>query len=688
MSNHFRKGKYMPISKLDLDFMKEVAEYFRETKTALEPDGSIRDTALHFNINRNKVRKILITMKEITSPITDKAIEMRKQRKSIKDIAKYFGVSVATVSTALPYEDKFENSAEPSKHAVDLRNYRAYEKKQMKRQSELKSKYVQEINDNTKSNVINIEDSKEWQKDIKMSYTEAYNRPHRKTWEELEALDDSFIDSLSEEEKNSFNLYRKEFDDIVADFEKKEQEYERLSNKKSLTKKEQKKLDILCVELGYYPGALNIRNEKILEEIAGNRMPPEPFGVLRLHLELYSEYPDDHTAEVLHRHGSLVYGENISRDIIVPSDIPLYALHYAIQRAFGWENSHLRMFELPEDRFNVLCENASLWTYLTGVVFRSPYMYEEDEFWADDYNGGSFKNWLRKKYTGPYMSQCQGEGIVSCRRDAMSIDMGEEYYIVYATSYNFDTGNYDGEEYIYGVYQVFDYKGNRRSEPKPWDDKVPYRVEIVRFKDIPAEGLKYVFERTPMSLLERLPISSILASGFNELPDNCSEEERNHIDAQIVSSGEELSEQVDDFINKILSEDIDSPAIQPIPLPITDVLLYKYDFGDGWKIRITASENCPDLVNSGRITQAELDRANVKCREVYRPVLIARDGEMLVDDVGGLSGFAEFLEDINPDLTGMTTEEKEAAKQRKKEMLTWAKSLGWHREKVKDFNLL
>ena len=61
---------------------------------------------------------------------------------------------------------------------------------------------------------------------------------------------------------------------------------------------------------------------------------------------------------------------------------------------------------------------------------------------------------------------------------------------------------------------------------------------------------------------------------------------------------------------------------------------------------------------------------------------------MLVDDVGGLSGFAEFLEDINPDLTGMTQEDKEVAKRRKKEMLTWAKSLGWHREKVRDFNLL
>lgn len=61
---------------------------------------------------------------------------------------------------------------------------------------------------------------------------------------------------------------------------------------------------------------------------------------------------------------------------------------------------------------------------------------------------------------------------------------------------------------------------------------------------------------------------------------------------------------------------------------------------------------------------------------------------MLVDDVGGLSGFAEFLRVINPDFTGMTPEEKEYAKQQKNEYLTWAKSLGWHREKVTDFNLL
>jgi hypothetical protein len=93
-------------------------------------------------------------------------------------------------------------------------------------------------------------------------------------------------------------------------------------------------------------------------------------------------------------------------------------------------------------------------------------------------------------------------------------------------------------------------------------------------------------------------------------------------------------------------------------------------------------------VESGRITQAELDRANVKCREVYRPVLIASDGEMLVDDVGGIHGFSDFLQNINPELKGLDPDEKEEAKKEKKECLEWARSLGWHKDKVSNFNLL
>ena len=39
---------------------------------------------------------------------------------------------------------------------------------------------------------------------------------------------------------------------------------------------------------------------------------------------------------LLRAYGKPKYDAAISRDLLVPADMPLYALHYAIQRAFGW----------------------------------------------------------------------------------------------------------------------------------------------------------------------------------------------------------------------------------------------------------------------------------------------------------------------------------------------------------------
>ena len=115
------------------------------------------------------------------------------------------------------------------------------------------------------------------------------------------------------------------------------------------------------------------------------------------------------------------------------------------------------------------------------------------------------------------------------------------------------------------------------------------------------------------------------------------------------------------------------------PMPVTSTIYYQYDFGDSWTVAITATRNCEEMVKAGIITQDQLDKASIKCRELYRPVTIAVDGEMLVDDVGGTSGFVDFLEKVNPDLDGMDKDEKAAARAEKKEYLDWAKSLGWHK---------
>ncbi len=49
-----------------------------------------------------------------------------------------------------------------------------------------------------------------------------------------------------------------------------------------------------------------------------------------------------------------------------------------------------------------------------------------------------------------------------------------------------------------------------------------------------------------------------------------------------------------------------------------------------------------------RLTQEEFDRANLKCRDTYRPVLIARDGLPVLDQVDSLDGYREFLKPSIP----------------------------------------
>ena len=89
-----------------------------------------------------------------------------------------------------------------------------------------------------------------------------------------------------------------------------------------------------------------------------------------------------------------------------------------------------------------------------------------------------------------------------------------------------------------------------------------------------------------------------------------------------------------------------------------------------------------------RLSQNDLDRANLKCRDTYRPVLIARDGLPVLDQVDSLEGFCRFLKEINPDLESLPKEKLSPAKRRRWEKLEWAKSQGWQRDESTDINFL
>ena len=63
--------------------------------------------------------------------------------------------------------------------------------------------------------------------------------------------------------------------------------------------------------------------------------------IMQLHLEIYPK-PERNELNILKKYGKVT--KSLSRDILVSSEMPLHNLHYAIQKLFGWRNSHLHSF--------------------------------------------------------------------------------------------------------------------------------------------------------------------------------------------------------------------------------------------------------------------------------------------------------------------------------------------------------
>lgn len=85
----------------NLEFMERVADAYLHPGT--EFSGSLRAVAQRFGITRTKVRKILITLGAMESPLPGEALSLQQEGHSVSDIADRLGLSVATVSTYLPY---------------------------------------------------------------------------------------------------------------------------------------------------------------------------------------------------------------------------------------------------------------------------------------------------------------------------------------------------------------------------------------------------------------------------------------------------------------------------------------------------------------------------------------------------------------------------------------------------------
>ncbi len=641
----------------DWELIREVSAFFSQTKDEkTKPEGSIRETALHFSMTRSKVQKILVTTKDYSTAQTREIQSLRESGLSVKEIAKRLNLSTATVSSSLPYSSRFYGTVQPSEHTRAVREYRANEKARAERVKEKK----------------------------------------KESWEEKESV----------EQVKRFDSERKK-ETVKKEAVKKETMGKETTGKETTGKETKKMSGHLSRKTGLY----------LL-----------PYDLMRLHVEMLGF--SENESKILHEIGSLKRDNTITRDILVPSKMPLSSLHFTLQRALGFQETHLHCFSLEEEYLKKITGNSmETLLNLLGIVFTYRWGYGLPYHWPD-YKKGSYKKWLRKQYTAPweYIGDEIWEFYPSLEPsqrtsylDLVSKDevffklyrlQGEDYREAWVReNYGFhdirSARSMDVQE-VESKYVKWESDENGRNwkvVPCSQEDPDAYFIEKVRLRDMNvAEGLFALFseERDPCYLIDRLPLDMVLAPSSDYLP---FDEKGNPV--HMVTGRRALPKITEKQIQKAIRE------YQTIyPKAFTDHIIYNYDYGDNWQFRITASRGCSDLVERGVVTRSAFTRAVQKASREGHPVLLAKDGDMLVEDVGGKEGFVSFLSFLNlgPDevvklrrdfpedyeeILASRIEEMEEEDEEynengltREELFRWALSQGWHKNDGKDINLL
>ena len=441
-----------------------------------------------------------------------------------------------------------------------------------------------------------------------------------------------------------------------------------------------------------------------------SRMFSPPQKMLRLHLELVCDL-DRREKEILRRYGKVK--NSISRDVVVPPDITLHALHYAIQRAFGWQNSHLHHFSV-DHAFE--CENVAAvtgdrlgnWGRLCGRYFRFPIDFTDEQemddvYWDEDYDEGmSYKIWLRKKYTGPYTYGGIGE-----------------HYLAAQTKYRYLVESNPMVRVSPSFRNYLENKGKQSAD------------RIKPIETLTIEEANRFFESGVCELQERLRLDEVLSTE-SVVPDLVIvpdvEEKDVTCYAAMMSKYRALEEKANRYRaimtggrRRLLKADrellqgpdpeaqLRAQRMEMIRLlndtdgvmqPITDTLYYVYDYGDNWQVAITCtdvytlkdgwtqSEEAGDgflhgplmdkqffdsfcvTDRQGRIIMGKMREQIVKASMKHTVKCLAVDGVNLVDDVGGIHSFCEFLEELNgPDIDEQI------------QNLEWATGMGWSDKK-------
>lgn len=411
--------------------------------------------------------------------------------------------------------------------------------------------------------------------------------------------------------------------------------------------------------------------------------------VLKLRLTLDTANCDSDELEVLKKYGKVK--EGITREVMVSSKQSLHQLHYMIQKLFGWQNSHLHSFRLFDEDMEKLVQNSfKRYCRLCGIYFRFFYNDSsdlDDVYWDDNYEEGeSFKSWLKKKYRGiqPY-------------RGSM------EHYIIAQDRVK----RYVDEDALLEVQPSFAEWSEGRNE-----------IRKVRFEEATYQEMFYNYDCNLGELVERACLGNVLTLRDSDFADSAAvtevlewqEKAFNGYWAEfceLLSLGNEIKAKQEKLhknekrknanrLNLILLEEEINMLYRQYSrdynllfmhsdkaaLPITNKLCYKYDYGDGWEVKI-------EVVDEYIMDEIQRDELVKQVYEIDVPVCVAADGLSVLDDVGGIHGYCMFLKGINKKKNSSTNDDiGSSLYDNPMESKAWARSLGWTGRMSRPENML
>lgn len=361
------------------------------------------------------------------------------------------------------------------------------------------------------------------------------------------------------------------------------------------------------------------------------------------------------------------------------------------------------IFSLPDEVFSKLTEDKiNLWSELVGTLF---YLHDEDiddSLADDDYmQNKSFKTWLKHKYSdNAFLSVCHTylENRRKLRELSEHIDMAAESSLretIYEQDTNYLLENLNINELLTtkSFEQLFLSEWKSRTLESV-ADKEKQINEYLSKRNNQAEEL----DNAVCQLLKwRMSYCNLI-----EIADS----EPSVVKKKYGMTADKAITLHKDNIIYWKTKLFDLFRLRPKLIPNVSELIYNYDYGDNWCVKITCEETYdridymnfetndgwvkPDVFtkedgiekykykdSSGEYVTEEL-RKTLASVDVYnKPVCTATDGLNVFDDVGGIDGFIGFLTEINDKLNP-----------ERENTLNWARCLGWTGRKSRAENML